>query len=242
MTYNGDDARQSGVGPMRHRTPLPGAQGASSWSRGSTPLPVLPVVGGADVAQHCWEIVQSPDNNLHGSCEECYAYFVKQDCWTLWGLRPAGHKPCCQKREDCATCPVLINQVAPQPTETVQVRPTAPIKPPPPRPNGARQVCRYLEVSDLSTSPDSPHYISAVSRAVQIRSSSFRCRLRGVHLDIGYTSDMCVSRHVQDCAFLDEAHPEVSVHGPTTRDGMESLKEPRDMEARTPNEMLRQGL
>jgi hypothetical protein len=50
-----------------------------------------------------------------------------------------------------------------------------------------------------------------VSRAVQARSSTFRCRLRGVHLDVGYVGDMCVSRHVQDCVFLEEAHPELTV-------------------------------
>lgn len=239
MTFNSDDSRQGGTGQTRRRTSLPGARGASSWRQDPVPLPVLPVVGRTAVTQHCWEIIQSTDNNLHGSCEECYAYFVKQDCWTLWGLRPGGEKPCCQKREDCATCPVLLNQVALQPTETVRVRPAAPIKPPPPLPNGARQVCRYLDVSNLSTQPDSPHYISAVSRAVQMRSSAFRCRLRGVHLDVGYTGDMCVSRHVQDCAFLDEAHPEVSVYAAEVEGAVEALKEPRDMDSKRSDEMTR---
>ena len=63
--------------------------------------------------------------------------------------------------------------------------------------------------------PESEHYLSAVSRAVQARSSTFRCRLRGVHLDVSYVGDMCVSRHVQDCVFLEEAHPELTVQAPS---------------------------
>ena len=175
-------------------------------------LTTLPVVGRSGVTRHCWEVIQAPDNELHGKCEECYAHFVQQDCWTLWALRPAGHKPCCQKRDDCATCPVLLTQVAPRKDETVQVRARPPARPPAlVRPGSAKQVCHYLDAEDIPVPPGSERYISAVSRAVQTRSSSFRCRLRGVHLDVGYVTDMCVSRHVQDCVFLDEPHPEVTV-------------------------------
>jgi hypothetical protein len=91
-------------------------------------------------------------------------------------------------------------------------------------PGRAKQVCRYLEVIDLPISRESTQYLSAVSRAVQARSSTFRCRLRGVHLDVGYVGDMCVSRHVQDCVFLDEAHPQVSVQRAPVHD--EVRKEP----------------
>ena len=188
--------------------------GARGWGQEPTPLTVLPVVGRSGVTRHCWEIIQAPDNTLHGHCDECYAHFVRQDCWTLWALREAGNKPCCQKRDDCTTCPVLLNQIAPRPTETVQMRAKAPVKPPPPPRSGVnKQVCHYLEAPDIPANPDAPHYLNAVSRAVQARSSAFRCRLRGVHLDIGYVNDMCVSRHVQDCVFLEEAHPEVTVQG-----------------------------
>lgn len=177
----------------------------------TVPLTVLPVVGRTGSTRHCWEIIQSPDNDLHGHCEECYANFVQRDCWTLWALREAGHKPCCQKLPDCTKCPVLLQQVAPKRDETVRVRVQKPIKPPPPRSANTKQVCRYLDVVDVPVSPDSEQYISAVSRAVAARSSTFRCRLRGVHLDVNYVNDMCVSRHVQDCVFLDEQHPEVTV-------------------------------
>src|SRR5579871_2480432 len=50
--------------------------------------------------RHCWEIARQIPG-LHFNCEECYAYFVQQDCWTLWALRRPGFKPCCQKKGDC---------------------------------------------------------------------------------------------------------------------------------------------
>ncbi len=184
---------------------------------------VLPVIGRNGVARHCWEIIASPDNNLHGTCEECYAHFVQRDCWTLWALRDAGHKPCCQKLDDCTKCPVLLHQIAPRPNEMVQMQAQVPAKQVQP-PGRAKQVCRYLEVIDLLVSRESTQYLSAVSRAVQARSSTFRCRLRGVHLDVGYVGDMCVSRHVQDCVFLDEAHPQVSVQRAPVHDAVR--KEP----------------
>lgn len=196
-----DDQASKGARPSARPSPA-GAPHAR------TPLPVM---GRAGVTRHCWEVIQSPDNDLHGRCEECYAHFVQQDCWTLWALREAGHKPCCQKREDCATCPVLLAQVAPKKDERVQVRASRPVKPPMVRSGSAKQVCRYLEAAEVTVPPESEQYVSAVSRAIQTRSSSFRCRLRGVHLDVGYVTDMCVSRHVQDCVFLEEMHPEVTV-------------------------------
>lgn len=183
-------------------------------ARQATPLNVLPVVGRSGSTRHCWEIIQSPDNDLHGTCEECYAYFVQRDCWTLWALREAGHKPCCQKEPDCAKCPVLLHQVAPKQEETIQIRVRTPEKPAAVRSPSTKQVCRYLDVIDVPVSPQSEQYLSAVSRAVQARNSTFRCRLRGVHIDVGYVADMCVSRHVQDCVFLEEAHPEIHVQGP----------------------------
>ena len=192
----------------------------SNSSRQPGPLTVLPVGGRAGAAQHCWEIIQSPDNDLHGTCEECYAYFVQRDCWTLWALRDAGRKPCCQKEDDCAKCPVLLLQVAPTPQETVQVRAQMPIKPAatPTTSGRQKQVCRYLDVIDVPVPPDSKQYLSAVSRAVHARNTAFRCRLRGVHLDVGYVGDMCVSRHVEDCVFLEEAHPQMSVQSRNAAD------------------------
>jgi hypothetical protein len=44
-----------------------------------------------------------------------------------------------------------------------------------------------------------------------MRNADLRCRLRGVHLDIGYVNDICVSRNVDECVFLDETRPEVHV-------------------------------
>lgn len=206
-----DDERQdsdSGLTEQPLHRLAPGRDG-----RKAMPLNVLPVVGRSGATRHCWEIIQSPDNDLHGTCEECYAYFVQRDCWTLWALRDAGRKPCCQKEDDCAKCPVLLLQVAPTPQETVQVRAQMPIKPAatPTTSGRQKQVCRYLDVIDVPVPPDSKQYLSAVSRAVHARNTAFRCRLRGVHLDVGYVGDMCVSRHVEDCVFLEEAHPQMSV-------------------------------
>jgi hypothetical protein len=206
--HNGDrrSIREQGLteGPVRRLAP-------GRNQRQATPLNVLPVVGRSGATRHCWEIIQSPDNDLHGTCEECYAYFVQRDCWTLWALREAGHKPCCQKQDDCAKCPVLLQQVAPTPQETVQVRVQMPVKPAAMPTGRQKRVCRYLDVIDIPVSPESKQYLSAVSRAVQARNSTFRCRLRGVHLDVGYVGDMCVSRHVDDCVFLEEAHPQMAV-------------------------------
>ena len=210
-----DDRDRAREARLRGRKPSPASadDDRASWRGGSGALTPLPVVGRAGVTRHCWEIIQADDNELHGHCQECYAHFVQRDCWTLWALREAGQKPCCQKREDCATCPVLLNQMGPRPTETVRVRAMTPIKPPPPRPGSAKQICQYLQAADVTVDLTSPHYAGAVARAAQTRSSSFRCRLRGVHLDIGYVNDMCVSRHVQECVFLEEMHPEVTVQG-----------------------------
>jgi hypothetical protein len=215
---------------------MPGRSGMPSSSP-RQPLPVLPVVGRGGPAQHCWEIVQSPDNDLQGNCEECYAYFVQRDCWTMWALRDAGHKPCCQKLDDCARCPVLLHQVAPTPQETVEVRAQTPAKPPVMHSGRTKQVCRYLDVIDVPVPPESEHYLSAVSRAVQARSSTFRCRLRGVHLDVGYVGDMCVSRHVQDCVFLEEAHPELTVQAPSQPEETEKMP-PLDDETDVPTESV----
>lgn len=211
MPDEGQDA-----GPKQPAKGTPRAASHPPDPHRTVPLTVLPVVGRTGTTRHCWEIIQSPDNDLHGHCEECYAHFVQRDCWTLWALRDAGHKPCCQKQDDCARCPVLLQQVEPKPQETVHVRAQMPVKPPPlPSNTRTKQVCRYLDVVDVPVSPDSDKYLSAVSRAVQARNSTFRCRLRGVHLDVGYVGDMCVSRHVQECVFLEEAHPEMAVQGPS---------------------------
>jgi hypothetical protein len=229
MASDKDDEHKHGGTAMPGRPVMP--------STGPRQLNVLPVVGRAGTAHHCWEVIQSPDNDLHGNCEECYAYFVQRDCWTMWALRDAGHKPCCQKLDDCARCPVLLHQVAPTPQETVQVRAQTPSKPPMMPSGRTKQVCQYLDVIDVPVSSESEHYLSAVSRAVQARNSTFRCRLRGVHLDVGYVGDMCVSRHVQDCVFLEEAHPELTVQAPSHMDETQKLPQ-LDDETDVPTESV----
>lgn len=158
-------------------------------------------------SRHCWEIVRDVPG-LHFNCEECYAYFVQQDCWTLWALRRPGFKPCCQKQADCATCAVLVERMRPKANETLQIERRRPFRP---APASAKRVCGYLQLYVNGENVEGEQRNAQVSRAMQMRNADFRCRLRGVHLDMGYVNDVCVSRHVEECVFLDEERPEVQV-------------------------------
>jgi len=166
--------------------------------------------------RHCWEIVRQIPG-LQFSCEECYAYFVQQDCWTLWALRRPGFKPCCQKKDDCAECAVLTERMRPLATEHIAIERSQPIRP---GPSTAKRVCSYLQLYNGADEVEGDARSPAIARALQVRNADMRCRLRGVHLDMGYVNDVCVSRHVDECVFLDEPRPAVHV-APTG-----SLKQP----------------
>lgn len=155
--------------------------------------------------RHCWEIVRQIPG-LHFSCEECYAYFVQQDCWTLWALRRPGFKPCCQKKGDCTECAILIERMRPQSDEQIEIERRRPLRP---IPASAKRICNYLQLYSGGESVEGEGRNSQITRALQVRNADFRCRLRGVHLDMSYVNDVCVSRHVEECVFLDEEHPEV---------------------------------
>lgn len=157
--------------------------------------------------RHCWEIVRQVPG-LHFNCEECYAYFVQQDCWTLWALRRPGFKPCCQKVGDCAECVVLTERMRPRPNERVEIERARPIRP---APASSKRICTYLQLYNSGEPVEGDGRNAAVTRAMQMRSADFRCRLRGVHLDMSYVGDVCVSRHVEDCVFLEETRPEAHV-------------------------------
>jgi hypothetical protein len=157
--------------------------------------------------RHCWEIVRQVPG-LHFNCEECYAYFVQQDCWTLWALRRPGFKPCCQKEGDCTQCVVLIERMRPQSNQRMEIERARPIRP---APAPSKRICSYLQLYSGGQSVEGEGRNAAVTRAMQMRSADFRCRLRGVHLDMGYVGDVCVSRHVEECVFLEESRPEVHV-------------------------------
>jgi hypothetical protein len=157
--------------------------------------------------RHCWEIVRQIPG-LQFSCEECYAYFVQQDCWTLWALRRPGFKPCCQKKDDCTECVVLTERMRPLASETLQIDAARPLRP---MPSSAKRVCSYLQLFNGSEEVEGDNRNLSIARALQVRNADLRCRLRGVHLDIGYVNDVCVSRHVDECVFLDETRPEVRV-------------------------------
>lgn len=162
---------------------------------------------GAGRARHCWEIIRTlPD--VQFNCEECYAYFVQQDCWTLWALRRPGFKPCCQKKGDCAECVVLSERLRPTDGELIQIEPSRPVRP---GPSSSKRVCGYLQLYQGLEEVAEDHRTSSIARALQVRNADLRCRLRGVHLDIGYVNDVCVSRHVDECVFLDEVRPDVHV-------------------------------
>ncbi|HVC82261.1 MAG TPA: hypothetical protein VNL35_17360 [Chloroflexota bacterium] len=157
--------------------------------------------------RHCWEIVRQVPG-LHFNCEECYAYFVQQDCWTLWALRRPGFKPCCQKVGDCTECVVLTERMRPRPNERLEIDRARPVRP---APASSKRICTYLQLYSSGEVVEGEGRNAAVTRAMQMRSADFRCRLRGVHLDMGYVGDVCVSRHVEDCVFLEETRPEVHV-------------------------------
>lgn len=153
--------------------------------------------------RHCWEIVRQVPG-LHYNCEECYAYFVQQDCWTLWALRRPGFKPCCQKKADCTECVVLNERMRPRVDETMEIQRQHPVRP---APGAAKRICSYLQIYSGGESLEGENRTTAISRSLQMRNTDFRCRLRGVHLDMGYVNDVCVSRHVEECVFLDESRP-----------------------------------
>lgn len=158
-------------------------------------------------SRHCWEIVRQVPG-LQFSCEECYAYFVQQDCWTLWALRRPGFKPCCQKKDDCSECVVLTERMRPLANELIQIERARPTRP---APSSTKRVCTYLQLFNGNDEVEGENKNTAVARALQVRNADLRCRLRGVHLDMGYVNDVCVSRHVEECVFLDETRPEVQV-------------------------------
>ncbi len=158
-------------------------------------------------SRHCWEIIRTLPG-VQFNCDECYAYFVQQDCWTLWALRRPGFKPCCQKHGDCAECAVLTERLRPADNELIQIQPGRPIRP---VPSSSKRVCSYLQLFQGLEEVEEERRTSSIARALQVRNADLRCRLRGVHLDIGYVNDICVSRHVDECVFLDEIRPEVRV-------------------------------
>ena len=174
------------------------------------PIP-LPVRGPGEHAalrpRHCWEIVRQLPG-LHFNCEECYAYFVQQDCWTLWALRRPGSKPCCQKQSDCAACAVLSERMRPRDGEQLEITRMWPKRP---APSAAKRICAYLQLYSRGEPIEGNSRGPAIARALPVRNADFRCRRRGVHLDTGYVNDLCVSRHIEECAFLDESRPEVRV-------------------------------
>ena len=193
-------------------------------------LDELPPVEGRDQParaalrpRHCWEIVRQVPG-LHYNCEECYAYFVQQDCWTLWGLRRPGFKPCCQKKGDCAECAVLVERMHPQVDERLEIEHKRPVV----RPTNVatKRICNYLQLYNTGELVEGEGRSNAVMRSLQQRNADFRCRLRGVHLDMGYVSDVCVSRHVEECVFLDEPRPDVQIRQLPVINGINAAKRP----------------
>jgi hypothetical protein len=174
-------------------------------TRSDTPTPIRDRPLGRP--RHCWEIVRQIPG-LHFNCEECYAYFVQQDCWTLWALRRPGFKPCCQKKDDCTECVVLTERMRPVVPEQIEIERSKPFRP---AATSAKRVCSYLQLFQGSEEVEGDNRNALVARALQIRNADLRCRLRGVHLDMSYVNDVCVSRNIDECVFLDEERPTVRI-------------------------------
>jgi hypothetical protein len=186
--------------------------------------------GQADAGKHCWEIVKEAPG-LCGTCEECYAYYAQRDCWVLWALREPGHKPCCQKIADCGSCAILRTRLKPRPGETIQIRAKAPSRTPL-FVGRTKKVCQYLElVGTLSAAEGDP--VKDLVKALQTRAGDVRCRLRGVHLDYDYVSDVCVSAHPEECVFLEDAQPQVRL-APAME--VQALGSKQPLEKRPPGE------
>jgi len=185
--------------------------GSTARGRGTVGLPMVsdPVAAAvAGTGKHCWEIVKETPG-LCGTCEDCYAYYAERDCWVLWALREAGRKPCCQKISDCGTCPVLLERLRPQVGEAIQIRAKAPARAPI-YVGRTKKVCQYLELVGTAPAVDG-ELAQDLAKTLQTRAGVVRCRLRGVHLDYDYVSDVCVSAHPEECVFLEYAQPQVQV-------------------------------
>ena len=213
MTNNPDTAQSHGGNRGRGALRLPMASD-----------PVAAAIAGT--GKHCWEIVKETPG-LCGTCEECYAYYARRDCWVLWALREPGHKPCCQKVPDCGACPILLERLAPQPGQAIQIRARAPSRAPV-YVGKSKKVCQYLEVAGASPSPDGD-LEQSMARALQSRGGVVRCRLRGVHLDYDYVSDVCVSAHPEECVFLEDAQPQVRL-SPQTEVAKSSVEQKRHLD------------
>jgi hypothetical protein len=103
---------------------------------------------------------------------------------------------------------VLAERLRPADNELIQIAPARPVRP---APSSSKRVCSYLQLFQGMEEVDDGHRTSSIARALQMRNADLRCRLRGVHLDIGYVNDVCVSRHVEECVFLDEIRPDVRI-------------------------------
>jgi hypothetical protein len=103
---------------------------------------------------------------------------------------------------------VLVERMRPQTNEQLQIERRRPIRP---VPANTKRICNYLQLFNAGESVEGEQRHPQIARALQMRNADFRCRLRGVHLDMGYVNDVCVSRNVEDCVFLDEDRPQVQV-------------------------------
>jgi hypothetical protein len=165
---------------------------------------------GASRPRHCWTIArQNP--SLQCNCEECYAYFAHQDCWTRWASRQPGFKLCCQKKDNCAECVVLNQRMKPLAAKLIVIERTRHVCPAP-----SRWACSYLQLFNGAEQVEGANKNAALARTFQVREADVRCRLRGVHLDLAYVHDVCASRHIDECVFLEETRSEVRIASPST--------------------------
>jgi hypothetical protein len=155
----------------------------------------------ADKRVHCWDI-QRCDPKLR---EDCYAYYVGQNCWDLWAARSPERKYCCQKIVDCRNCGITQAKFGGRVLPIyVPVR-QSPITRPQGSPVYQSATCRYFFIEGLEAIPTDARTIKMLIRSLSREErDAFRCRFRHVHLEWSYVSDICASVHHSQCVFLDD--------------------------------------
>jgi hypothetical protein len=130
---------------------------------------------------------------------------VGQNCWDLWATRPLERKYCCMKHADCTTCPITQAKFGGKILPVyLPVRPASQDHPK----DSARcqnTTCRHFCIEGMDLIPSDARRIKMLVRALSREEKDiFRCRLRNVHLEWSYVSDLCASLNHGQCIFLDD--------------------------------------
>lgn len=168
---------------------------------------------GSELRVHCWDLAGCSSEQR----DNCYAYFLEQNCWDLWALRSLDRKYCCIKEADCRDCRITKLKFS-EPSLPVHV----PVKasssePPQKRPRGRPpivlpQTCRYFVIEGTAAAQPHGTDVRALIRSLgRDERDVCRCRHRGVHLEWSYVVDVCASRYHAHCVFLEEKTESYSI-------------------------------